>query len=300
MCTRGVLVIWPEDGRSILIPEQRKQLDTFGALAAIALERVHYVEVAQAVEVKMESERLRNSLLAALSHDLRTPLTSLVGLSESLALSRPELAPDQLELAGALRDEALRMTTLVSNLLEMARMQHGDVRLNLQWHAIEESVGSALRACRWLLGERVIETRLSPDLPLVRYDAVLLERVLCNLLENAAKYTAPTARIVISATVHDDALDVTVQDDGPGLPAGREEAIFEKFTRGERESPIPGVGLGLAICRAIMQAHGGSIMAANAPEGGARFTFRLTLGTPPALPPSDDAESDAGYSDKVA
>ena len=287
MCTRGVLVIWPEDGRSILIPEQRKQLDTFGALAAIALERVHYVEVAQAVEVKMESERLRNSLLAALSHDLRTPLTSLVGLSESLALSRPALAQPQLELAHALRDEALRMSTLVSNLLEMARMQNGDVKLNLQWHTMEEAVGSALRSCRWLLAERLVETRLAPGLPLVRYDAVLIERVLCNLLENAAKYTPATAHIVIVADTIDSELAVSVQDDGPGLPPGREEAIFEKFTRGERESPIPGVGLGLAICRAILQAHGGTIAACAAPQGGAQFTFRLALGTPPASPPPD-------------
>jgi two-component system sensor histidine kinase KdpD len=298
MCTRGVLVIWPEDGRSILIPEQRKQLDTFGALAAIALERVHYVEVAQSVEVKMASERLRNSLLAALSHDLRTPLTSLVGLSESLAMSRPALAAPQLELAAALRDEALRMSTLVSNLLEMARIQEGDVKLNLQWHTIEEAVGSALRACSWQLAGRLVETRLAPGLPLVRYDAVLIERVLCNLLENAAKYTPANARIVISADMDNDELAVAVQDNGPGLPPGREEAIFEKFTRGERESPVPGVGLGLAICRAILHAHGGAITACAAPQGGAQFIFRLALGTPPALPP-DDADSDAGLTDKV-
>ena len=290
MRTRGVLVIWPEHGRSILIPEQRKQLDTFGALAAIALERVHYVEVAQEVEVKMESERLRNSLLAALSHDLRTPLTSLVGLSESLALSRPALGAPQLELATALRDEALRMSTLVANLLEMARMQDGHVQLNLQWHALEETAGSALRACRWLLAGRHVETRLPRELPLVHYDALLIERVLCNLLENAAKYTPAGAHIVVAAEVAGGEIAVSVQDDGPGLPKGREEAIFEKFTRGERESPIPGVGLGLAICRAILQAHGGTIHAGAAPQGGAQFTFKLALGTPPAPPLFDDAD----------
>ena len=122
----------------------------------------------------------------------------------------------------------------------------------------------------------------------MRYDAVLIERVLCNLLENAVKYTPPTAHIVISACTVDGQLAVSVQDDGPGLPPGREEAIFEKFTRGERESPIPGVGLGLAICRAILEAHGGRIAAANAPQGGAQFTFRLALGTPPGLPQFDE------------
>jgi NAD(P)H:quinone oxidoreductase type IV len=138
----------------------RELLDAFAALAAIALERVHYVDVAQDAVVRMEGERLRNSLLAALSHDLRTPLTSLVGLSESLALSRPPLAAAQMELANALRDEARRMSTLVANLLDMARIQSGGVKLNLQWQLVEETVGSALRACRWQLGARTVETRL--------------------------------------------------------------------------------------------------------------------------------------------
>ncbi len=291
MRTRGVLVIWPAHGRAILVPEQRTQLDTFGALAAIALERVHYVEVAREAELRMASERLRNSLLAALSHDVRTPLTALVGLSEALALSRPPLASAQLELAEALHDEATRMSTLVSNLLEMARMQSGAVTLNLQWYALEEAVGSALHACRRQLGERSIATELAPDLPLVRYDAVLIERVLCNLLENAAKYTPPQARIAIRASTEDGELAVAVEDDGPGLAPGSEEAIFDKFTRGERESSIPGVGLGLAICRAIMDAHGGSIRAGASAHGGAAFVFRLALGTPPAPPVLESSTS---------
>jgi two-component system sensor histidine kinase KdpD len=291
MRTRGVLVIWPEHGRSLLIPEQRKQLDIFAALAAIALERVHYVDVAQEALVRMESERLRNSLLAALSHDLRTPLTSLVGLSESLALSRPELAPSQRELAFSLRDEAVRMSTLVANLLDMARIQGGHVTLNLQWQTLEEVVGSALRASRWQLGEHPVVTQLDRDLPLVRFDAVLIERVLCNLLENAAKYTPAGTRICVSAEIRGAWMEVTTSDNGPGLPSGREEAIFEKFTRGERESPIPGVGLGLAICRAIVEAHGGKIRAAASGEGGAAFIFTLPLGTPPGLPTMDDCEA---------
>ncbi len=291
MRTRGVLVIWPEHGRSMLVAEQRKQLEIFAALAAIALERVHYVEVAQEATVRMESERLRNSLLAALSHDLRTPLTSLVGLSESLALSRPELAPTQRELAFSLRDEAVRMSTLVSNLLDMARIQSGHVKLNLQWQTLEEVVGSALRASGRQLGSHEVRTRLVHDLPLLRFDAMLLERVLCNLLENAAKYTPPGSTITISAAIDATMLEVTISDNGPGLPPGREEAIFEKFTRGERESPIPGVGLGLAICRAIVHAHNGSIRAAQSHEGGAAFIFSLPLGTPPALPTMDDSEA---------
>lgn len=313
MRTRGVLAIAPGRRRWMLIPEQRQQLDTFATLAAIALERVHYIDVAQQALVSMESERLRNSLLAALSHDLRTPLTSLVGVSEALAGSKPALSSAQQQAARALHDEALRMSTMVANLLDMARLQSGEVRLNLQWQPLEEVVGSALRASAATLQGRQVGTRLPADLPLLRYDAVLIERVLANLLENAAKYTPPGARIDISAVLHDSWVSVTVADDGPGLPAGREEALFDKFTRGERESAKPGVGLGLAICRAIVEAHGGTIRAAsghaadahhhgaattgaNAPGAdtaaldGAAFTFTLPRGTPPAMPDEDAHE----------
>jgi two-component system sensor histidine kinase KdpD len=288
MRTRGVLAIEPAHRRWLLVPEQRQQLDTFAALAAIALERVHYIEVAQNALVSMESERLRNSLLAALSHDLRTPLTTLVGLSESLAGSRPVLSDAQLDLARSLHDEALRMSALVTNLLDMARIQSGEVKFNLEWHALEEVVGSALRASAAILKQHVVTTRLAPDLPLVRFDAVLLERVLCNLLENAAKYTPAGSSITVAAELHGAWVKVMVYDNGPGLPQGREEAVFEKFVRGERESAKPGVGLGLAICRAIIEAHGGNITACASPAGGAAFVFSLPLGTPPAMPEPED------------
>jgi len=284
MRTRGILALEPGERRWLLVPEQRRQLDTFAALAAIALERVHYIDVAQQALVQMESERLRNSLLAALSHDLRTPLTSLVGLAESLVRSKPALAPVQLELADALRDESLRLATMVANLLDMARIESGAVQLNLQWQALEEVVGSALRASRPLLARHRVATALPADLPLVRFDAVLIERVLCNLVENAVKYTPPGSTITIAATVAGPVLRVSVSDDGPGLPPGQEESIFEKFTRGERESARPGVGLGLAICRALVAAHGGTIAARNAPGGGAAIDFTLPLATPPAAP----------------
>lgn len=290
MRTRGVLAIRVRQQHALLVPEQRELLDAFAALAAIALERVHYVDVAQEAVVSMEGERLRNSLLAALSHDLRTPLTGLVGLSESLTLSRPPLAAAQMELACALRDEARRMSTLVANLLDMARIQSGGVKLKLQWQYVEEAVGAALRVCRWQLGARTVETRIPRELPLVRFDAALIERVLCNLLENAAKYTPPDARIELSARAGDGMLALCVGDDGPGLPAGREDALFEKFVRGRQESPIAGVGLGLSICRAIVEAHGGRMRAYNRPAGGACFELRLPLGEPPALPVPDHEE----------
>ncbi|MET0265129.1 MAG: two-component system sensor histidine kinase KdpD [Duganella sp.] len=283
MRTRGVLAIAPRQPRWLLNPEQRQQLDTFAALAAIALERVHYIEVAQNALVSMETERLRNSLLAALSHDVRTPLTSLVGLSEALAGARPPLPAAQQSVAVALHDEALRMSTMVTNLLDMARIQSGEITFNRQWQPLEEVVGSALRASASQLTAHQVRTELPPGLPLLHYDAVLIERVICNLVENAAKYTPPGSCIVIGAAVRGAWIDVTVADDGPGLPSGREEVLFEKFTRGERESAKPGVGLGLAICRAIVEAHGGKISAGK-PASGAALTFTLPLGTPPALP----------------
>ena len=288
MRTRGVLGIKAENRRMLMVPEQQRHLDTFAALTAIALERVHYVEVAQQALISMESERLRNSLLAALSHDLRTPLAGLVGLAESLELTKPELAGLQLETARAIAEEARRMSAVVNNLLDMARIQSGEVKLNRQWQPLEEVVGSALQAVRTALGRRHVEVALAHDLPLVEFDATLIERVLYNLLENATKYTPDGTLIQIGAVVSGDNLLVTVSDKGPGLPKGQQDSIFEKFTRGSRESATPGVGLGLAISRAIVEAHHGRIWAQDNPGGGAKFCFTLPLGTPPEMPPSEE------------
>jgi two-component system sensor histidine kinase KdpD len=292
MRTRGVLALAPGQDARFLGPEQRQQLDTFATVTAIALERVHYIEVAQGALVDMESERLRNSLLAALGHDLRTPLTLLVGLSESLANSKPPLAANQLQVAATLKQEALRMGALVANLLDMARIQSGGVHLHLEWQSIEEAVGSALRVCGAVLARHHVRTDLPEDLPLVQFDAPLFERVLCNLFENAAKYTPPGSTVTVDAGVRGNKIELRVRDDGPGLPPGREEALFEKFARGQQESNMPGMGLGLAICRAIVEAHGGTIHAERADDGnrngsgggGARIVIALPRGEPPALP----------------
>lgn len=291
MRIRGVLVVEPAQARSLLVPEQRRHLDTFALLIAIALERVHYVEVAQKALVQMESERLRNSLLAALSHDLRTPIAALQGLSETLAMASPPLPPAQEELTQAMADEARRMSSLVTNLLDMARLSSGEVRLHKRWQPIEEVVGSALDAARRVLEPRRVRIDVPADLPLVEFDAVLMERVLFNLLENAAKYTAGTATIEIAARATGSDLVLCVRDDGPGLPPGQEDAIFEKFARGARESATRGVGLGLAIARAIVEAHGGRISAAQAAGGGAIFTLALPLGHPPDMP-TEQAEQE--------
>ncbi len=286
MRVRGVLALEPAQPRWLLIPEQARQLDTLARQIAIALERVHYVEVAQKAVVEMESERLRNALLGAISHDVRTPLTALISLAESLQ-SMPDAAEDQRAVARAIVAQAHQLHALVSNLLDMARLESGiaggAVDLRREWQSVEEVVGSAIRAARPALGAIAVQTALAPDLPLVEFDAVLIERVLVNLLENAAKYGAPP--IVVGARATPDALVLTVRDHGPGLPAslrGREQTLFDKFTRGQAESATPGVGLGLAICKAVVSAHGGEIAAANAPDGGAEFSVTLPRRSPPA------------------
>lgn len=288
MRTRGVLAIAPRDPGQLAVPEQSRLLDTFAAQIALALERVHYVEVARDALVSMESERLRNSLLSAISHDLRTPLAALVGLADTLLGEREPDPKTRRELTHAIHEEALRMSGLMSNLLDLARLQAGGVRLNRQWQMLEEVIGGALRAMRNLLASHRIELRLARDLPLVNFDAVLIERALCNLLENATKYTPPGTLIEIAVESRDKEIWLSVQDNGPGLPAGLEDKIFGKFIRGEKESAKPGVGLGLALCCAIAAVHNGRIWAENRPRGGARFTLALPLGEPPALPEPDD------------
>ncbi|SPE35910.1 fused sensory histidine kinase in two-component regulatory system with KdpE: signal sensing protein; sensory histidine kinase [Burkholderiales bacterium] len=281
MRLRGLMAIEPQASARLLGPEQGRLLDTVARLIAIALERVHYVEVAQNSTLQMESERLRNSLLSAISHDLRTPLAALVGLADSLRLTQPPPSQQQGAIVENVREQAGRLRSLVENLLDMARLQAGRVALNRQWHSLEEMVGTSLRAMAQALGPRQVRVHLPADLPLVEIDAALMERVLCNLLENAAKFTLPSSHIDIGATAEPARITVWVEDDGPGLPPGREEEIFKKFERGHKESATPGVGLGLAICRAIIEAHGGTIRAENRPGGGARFLFELPSGTPP-------------------
>ena len=294
MRVRGVLALRPSQPRWLLIPEQAQQLDTLARQIAIALERVHYVEVAQQAVVEMESERLRNLLLAAISHDVRTPLTALIGLADTLVRSAPPLSGPQATSANAIADEARQLSALVGNLLDMARLQSGAVHLKSDWQSVEEIAGSAIRQAQHALAGQRVQTALAADLPLVEFDAVLMERVLVNLLENAAKYGA--SPIALSASVSHDTLRLSVRDHGPGLPPalrGREHELFDKFTRGSAESATPGVGLGLAICKAIVDAHRGQISAANAAGGGAEFTVILPRRTPPQSLAEAD-ESGAG------
>ena len=306
MRVRGILALKPAHPRWLLIPEQMQQLDTLARQVANALERVHYVEIAQQAVVQIESERLRNTLLAAISHDVRTPLTALIGLSESLQLALQPGDAAHASIAGAIVGQARQLNALVINLLDMARLQNGQVNLRTDWQSVQEVVGSAIRAARHALGAQTVKSDVSTELPLVEFDAALMERVLVNLLENAAKYGGPP--IEVSATVTDAAnattsagiaqgpqgpqdlqgrqgtLVLRVRDHGPGLPLalkGHESDLFDKFTRGKAESAMPGVGLGLAICKAVVNAHKGQIVATNIPGGGAEFCITLPRNAPP-------------------
>jgi two-component system sensor histidine kinase KdpD len=281
MRMRGVLAIEPRDPARLTGPEQRRLLETCASLLAISLERIHYIDVAQRSTVQIESERLRHSLLAAISHDLRTPLAALVTMADTLVAdaSGERVA----ETANRIREAAMRMASQVGNLLDMARLQSGEVRLKRQWLPLEEAIGGALHAMAGSLAADRVRVALPADLPLLNVDPVLFERVLCNLLENAAKFAPAGSPITIAATASADCIGITVDDEGPGLPKQREEAIFEMFERGRKEGSVSGVGLGLAICRAIVEAHDGSIRGETRAGGGARFTIQLPRLEPPVL-----------------
>lgn len=274
---RGVLVASLPDRSDSF---RREQLEAVALLAAIALERLHYVDVAQRAVVEMEQERLRSTLLSALSHDIRTPLTVMVGQAEALAeASGPRVG----ELASALRQQALRMGELVNKLLDMARLQATGVALRRDWQSLEEIVGAALAHLDEVLAAHRLLLDLPESLPLLEFDAVLIERVLCNLLENAAKFTPPGRSIRVQARVEGEWVRVAIEDEGPGLPPGDPARLFEPFVRGDGTAAVSGLGLGLSICRIIVEAHGGRLDARNRGEGGACFGFTLPCSEQPLL-----------------
>jgi two-component system sensor histidine kinase KdpD len=287
--TVGVLAIEPPAADAPATPEQLHLLETFAAQAALAIERVALVEEAQQARLRSEADRLRNSLLSAVSHDLRTPLATITGSASALVEQEGVLDPAaRRELAQAIQEEADRLNRLVHNLLEMTRLESGGIRVRKDWEPLEEVVGSALARVEKRLGQRRVDVRLPTDLPLVPLDPLLVEQVLINLLDNAIKYTPEDTPIDVSASADDDAVTVTVADRGPGFAPGEEGRIFEKFYRGEAAGTRSGAGLGLAIARGIVEVHGGQITAEPRAGGGALFRFTLPLGeTPPKVHPDD-------------
>ena len=278
MRVRGVLVLELAQSERLNDPQERRLLEACMSQLAIALERVHFVEVAQSTLVQMEGEKMRNTLLAAISHDLRTPLTTLIGAADT---ALPHAPPGPLtELLHGIHEQATSMQRLIENLLDMARMQERGVRLNRQWHSLEEIVGSALRQLREPLARHRVHTSLDAHLPLVEVDALLMERVLVNLLDNAAKYTPPGTTIRVAASKVGERIVLEVSDTGPGqAPAN----LFEPFTRGQQESSVAGIGLGLALAKRIVEAHGGRIDANPGRMRGMHFIITLPAGTPPTM-----------------
>ena len=285
----GVLGVRPADRHAMDEPERLHQLETFAAQTALALERARLADEAQEAEVRIETERLRNSLLSSVSHDLRTPLATITGAVTTILDqgSRVDAATRQ-DLLESVREEAERLNRLVQNLLEMTQLESGALQLHRDLHPMEEIIGAALGRVGKRLEDRRVTTRVPPDLPLVPIDDVLIEQVLVNLLDNAIKYTPAGSPIDIIATAGDRNVTVEITDHGPGLPPGTEDKVFEKFFRAQ---PVDarGVGLGLAICRGIVRAHGGRIWAQNIPGGGVAFLFTLPLGDPAAAAVPRDA-----------
>ena len=265
---------WPQPPRSTwdLLP----LLEALARQLGLALEREKLSRQAREAQLEIEAERLRNTLLSSVSHDLKTPLTVIAG-SASTLLENPGLDDaTRTELIHTIYDEARRLDRLVHNLLEMSRLQSGRVELNRDWHDLEEVLGSALHQLEARLQGRPLTLDLDPDLPLVKLDALLIERVFINLMDNALKYSPEGQPITLRAFRSPGEVVVEVADAGPGLPPGAEAQVFDKFYQAA-PGRHRGVGLGLSICRSIVEIHGGRMEAANRPEGGAVFRFTLPL-----------------------
>lgn len=273
-------VVWHGEGP---IPaEVEATLATGANQMAIALEQVRAREEADAARAQAEAEQLRSALLSSVSHDLRTPLAGIVGAASSLLDGAEALEPSvRRELAQGIVEEADRLNRLVTNLLHATRLDAGAVRLHRTWFSLDEVVAPAVARLQTLLAHHPLEVDLPDDLPWVDADPVLLEQVLHNLLENAALHTPAGTRLQLRARPQEASIQLELLDEGPGLPPGEEEHVFEKFRRFPRAGRAQGAGLGLSICRGIVEAHGGTLTASNRREGGARFLLELPLSAPP-------------------
>lgn len=255
--------------------------EAFGSLLAITLERLHYVDVAQQTKISNATERLRSSILSALSHDLRTPLTVLVGLADSLLLAQNQVSAETEVTLRTIQSQARRLSNLGANLLEMARLSSGTVQLKREWHLMEDVVCASVERLTASHNAHRLKLAIPSDLPLIEIDPVLIETVLNNLIENAIKYSPPEAPVTLSMEIKGTSLAIEVSDDGKGFDEDLLVTAFDLFERGHKESSIPGFGIGLSICKIIIEAHGGTIQARNKKPAGAVVEFCLPLGTPP-------------------
>ncbi len=280
----GVLAFDFPDPRKAFSTGQMGRLEGFAAQIAAALERHLLFLQAEEHRIAAENEKNRSALLSAVSHDLRTPLTGIIGASSSLLEDKGNLSLEsRVQLTRSIYNEAERMKQLIQNLLDMTRLEAGALVTKKEWESMEELVGATVNRLIPRLATHPLALDLQPGLPLVFVDGLLVEQLLLNLLENALNHTPEGASLQLSASATDGTLKLEVADRGPGLVSGEEKSIFEKFTQGYH-SGGKGAGLGLAICRGIVQSHGGTIEASNREGGGALFTVHLpTGGRPPVL-----------------
>ncbi|MBF0146046.1 MAG: DUF4118 domain-containing protein [Magnetococcales bacterium] len=279
---QGILVLISNHDANPLSPEQESLLKTCITFVGLVLERLGYAARAQQASVQIESERLRNALLSSLSHDIRTPVAAMAGMADAMQLSPPPLPAHHQTMLEGMRHQIDLMLSDVDKLLDMARLHRDIVTLNKEWQVLEEVVGAALKTSMDVLTGYEVRITMGNDIPLLEMDAMMMERVFCNLLENATRHTPIGSCIEIDAKIVDRHVVIQVADNGPGFPPGQEEAIFAKFVHGNTAG-TSGVGLGLSIVRAVILAHGGTILAENRNAGGARFEIKLPMGDPPSV-----------------
>ena len=273
------------------IEEDLRHLEAFARQIGLALQREQLARRARAAALEARTESLRNALLASISHDLRTPLAAILGSATTLTGQRDRLSEEQQrELLRNIEDEAMQMTATAENILQLARLSADKVNLRRDWESIGEIIGTAVGRQR-RRGEQRVTARVDAGMPLVQVDAVLIEQVLANLIENALRYSTGDAPIEVSATADNDRILIRVEDRGPGLGMDDPALLFAKFHRGRGAGAQGGAGLGLAICKAIVELHGGRIEARNRIGGGATFEFSLPRASDaPALPESGAGE----------
>jgi len=268
--------------------EDPQYLLTFVMMLAVGLTVSWLTETARArakaqadLAIQAETERIRNALLSSISHDLRTPLAVISGASSSLAEGGERLAAsERAALAQSIFRESQEMSELIAKVLQMTRLESGALALERDWCSINEIAAAVVRRLKPRLADHLMMVDLPGELPLLRVDGALIEQALANLLENAARHTPARTLVRLRAQVEGGEMVVSVEDFGPGLPEGDLERLFDKFRHGRRG----GVGLGLAICRAIIALHGGRIWAERLPGVGTAFRFALPMETPPAMP----------------
>ena len=279
----AVLGIIPREYDEADVPKRKMLMRAMADLAGLAITRLQLSVDTQRLRNIEESERLRMALLNSVAHDIRTPLSSIIGAVTSL-MEEPHLYSDEqkMELLGNIRGGAMRLHRMSSNLLNMVRVESQPMRLGLDWCDIQDIIGVAIRQVRDMGTRRRVEVVVEEDMPVVMADFALLEQVVINLLENADKYSYEDAPVEIRVGAADGALQVAVRDRGPGLAPEEKEKVFEKFYRGAVQRSASGTGLGLYICRGIIEAHRGDIWMEDRPGGGSIFAFSLPLAGPRA------------------